>query len=87
MNRRNKLYAVLLTAAMVTGTLTGCGNAGEAASMEEGKAAGTSQAGENTAVADDAVQIVLADGSVTVDGSQAGSNETASVYLSNDIIY
>lgn len=73
MKKRCKMNILMLAMILAGGSLVGCGN----------NAAGES--GNRTDSVDETA-IVLADGIITVDGSEAGTEE-GKVYLSNDIIY
>ena len=54
-------------------------------------ACGSGKAGASSAIPapayDDAVQIVLNDSGITVDGAPVGTDDTAAVYTANDIVY
>ena len=63
-----------LAAALLAATvlLTGCGN---------------THIAPGTDIPEDAVEIVLSDTAVTVDGAPAGSDSSSAVYVANDIVY
>ena len=75
-----KFTAFLLVYALLCMTLAGCAAKNEAA-------AGGAQSTEAPAAAIEGTSIVLSDEGVTVDGAAAPTDDTAAVYVANDIVY
>ena len=73
--------SVLLTFCMAAALLAGCSSTGEEAESSE-----NSGSGEENAYAD-AVQIVLGDDGITVDGAAASENAEDAVYVGAPVIY
>ncbi|HPD89327.1 MAG TPA: carbohydrate-binding domain-containing protein [Oscillospiraceae bacterium] len=76
-----KFLSVLLTFCMAAALLAGCSSTGEEAESSE-----NSGSGEENAYAD-AVQIVLGDDGITVDGAAASENAEDAVYVGAPVIY
>ena len=78
MKNGKSLLALLLAVAMVAATFAGCAN---------NNAPTDPAPGENAPTQDDGVVDLLLGDSITADGAEIGTDPTAPVYLSNDIIY
>ncbi len=76
-----KFLSVLLTFCMAAALFAGCSSAGEETESSE-----SSSSGETDAYAD-AVQIVLGDDGITVDGAAASENAEDAVYVGASVIY
>ena len=80
-----RIFSALLAAAVLAGSLTACGGASGSAASSAGESAFSAASQPVQAVEE--VAVLLSDDGVTVDGTAAGTDSGAAVYLSNDIIY
>ena len=87
---RKRKLGLLVASALLAGSLTGCGSTSADNKISPESSVNAFEeipgSGEQDTLIDETV-IVLSDNGITVNGSEAGTDNSSSVYLSNDIIY
>ncbi len=86
---RKKSLPLLLTAVLLATSLTACGNTSDDNNTTKSSANASeeiSPTNEQDTLINETI-IVLSDSTITINGSEAGTDSSSSVYLSNDIIY